>query len=115
MNFRPLLLLTVFLGFLHHGHCSTNVTLAVPEYEGIMTKSLSVSTGQVARVVSAYLAGGCALRLAVSGSVFDVYRVSGGVDPSVKLPIVLVGPATVTLRSVGDGLAISGAAFGISG
>lgn len=89
MNFRPLLLLALLLGFHHCGQCSTNITLA--------GGSLSINTGQVAKIVSAYLAGGNTLIVSLGVRQYTYYPVSGGTDPNTKLPIVLVGPATIAV------------------
>jgi hypothetical protein len=100
MNFRLLLLLIGIAGFLHHGHCSTNITLSA---SGGSSSSLSVRTGQTARIVFAYLQEATFNQLSVSvgGNQFSLPVL--GNEATVKLPIVVVGPGTITLAGGGTG------------
>ncbi len=102
MNFRPFLLIALILGFLHHGRCGTNVTLVA---SGSLTNNFSVSTGQVAKIVTAYLQGVATLRIGLSYYQFDYNQASGSYDPNGKLPIVVPGPANITVAGNGNGKA----------
>jgi hypothetical protein len=79
-------------------NAKTNVTLAT---SGSLSSSYAVPTGHVAKVTSAFIQSVAAMRISVGGFNFDYVNFPGTVDANGRLPVIVNGPATITL--IGNG------------
>ena len=96
MNIKALLCLAILFGIARQAHCSTNITLVVGG--SVTNASLSVNTGQVAKVIYAAF-NSAQLKVTVGGvaNVYYGYNYASS-TPVVALPLpVVVGPATLAL------------------
>jgi hypothetical protein len=93
MNLKALLCAAILFSL--RAYCSTNITLVVGGT--VSNASLTVSAGQVAKVVSGNLVASATLRVEFSGaSVSYSYNSSLGTITPTPLPM-LAGPATISL------------------
>jgi len=93
LNRLPLLVLLLF-SVVHLGRCGTNVTLVAAQNE---ITTLTVSAGQVAKIVSGHLGLTSKIRIYFGAQFFDIGV--QGTDPNAKLPFTITGPATIYLRA----------------
>lgn len=109
-----LIFLVLFLGFCFGARCSTNITLVVGDAPRT-NADLTISTGQVARVV--YFTGNgrkyaAKLNINVGGEQINLPTSTTNYLEDIKLPVTIAGPAEFSLWPNYDAVAHSwGKAF----
>lgn len=107
MNIKALVCLAVILGLHSQAQSSTYTNLVVPGFS--QTASLSVSTGQVARIVTARLraynssvaAGQITVTVGSDSFIYQADDFAGvAVARGTPGPPTVVGPATITLSAI---------------
>jgi len=104
MKFKLLFSLAILSGFLGQAQSSTYTNLCVPGMR--QTASLTVRTGQVARIVSAQFRGSYGrVDISINGVNFSFNDAdfAGTTASGTKWPPTVAGPATITVTSVNDG------------
>ena len=107
MNIKAFLCLAVLLGSYTQAQCSTNITLVVGGPPGT-NASLSISTGQVAKVVYAYDQGngtspnGASLNVTLGATTFSYPSYSTNHFRDTMLPLTASGPASFSFRSISN-------------